>query len=439
MKYVLALLLLSLALSAQAVDRVIATLTVTNSAGTTNGQTLTVNGSVRTLTNSVFVPSTQILTNSTAAGSKTNILSQISLNPFAQVIAQDYSATAIRLSGVSGLTLTVTPSAGWAEVTYVTQSVASVVGVRVPITSEPSGGQQTNIASLLVSGIGDLSTNSFYESNIAVTNLVGITNAQTISGLKQFTNVGGIWYGYVSNSTGISGNVNFMTNGLYRSPVLNHATFTNGTFYGSQSMAGSLDILGDLGFDGFASYISANVDYFTFQPENGAPVYYGAYGIFSGIDGGAVVANKGQFTNDVHIGTLYATNTTHFGGSVFAKTNTFPAGSDIAFGRYALTTLANGANSISVGTNAFIEVSGPSAAFTINGITGSPNRDGKTIIIVNQTTFNMTIAHDSGTEPTAANRIYTMTGADRATTGNGAAMLIYSVSASRWILFSLDQ
>lgn len=430
MKYVFALLFLSFALSAQAADRVIATLTVTNAAGTTNGQTLTVNGSVRTLTNSVFVPSTQILTNSTAAGSKTNILSQISLNAFAQVIAQDYSATALRLSGVSGVTLTVTPSAGWAEVTYVTQTVASVVGVRVPITSEPSGGQQTNIASLLVSGIGALSTNSFYESNIAVTNLVGITNAQTISGVKQFTNVGGIWYGYVSNSTGISGNVNYMTNGLYRSPVLDSPTFTNAALYGISSFYSNLFIpqdaifsIGDVSLVWNGSTLSATNTGDSLSMFHSASsklwLDYGA--IFYGNGGG--ISNHNHFVD----------------GSSFAETNTFPAGSDIAFGRYALTTLANGANSISVGTNTFIEVSGPSAAFTINGITGSPNRDGKTVIIVNQTTFNMTIAHDSGTEPTAANRIYTMTGADRATTGNGAAMLIYSGSASRWILFSLDQ
>lgn len=433
MKYLFALLLLAATLSAQAVDRVIATVTVT--AATTNGMTLTVNGSARTFTNTVYVPSTQILTNSTAAGSKTNALSQISLNPFAQVIAQNLSATAFTLSGVSGLTLTVTPSAGWATVAYTTQTVASVVGVRVPITSEPSGGMQTNIASLLVSGIGTLSSNSFNEANTAVANLVGLTNAQTIAGIKQFTNQSALFYGQLTNSLGISGNAKFITNGLYRSPVLNDATLTNGTFYGTYTMAGTFDLSGDLGFDGYASYISANGDYFSLKAETASAVLIGLFdSTYNGIS-----TQDGRFTNTVRVGNLYPTNTVNYGGIVFAKTNTFPAGSDIAFGRYALTTLANGANSITVGTNTFVEVSGPTAAFTINGITGSPNRDGKTIIIVNQTTYNMTIAHDSGTEPTAANRIYTMTGADRATTGNGAAMLIYSSSASRWILFSLDQ
>jgi hypothetical protein len=121
-------------------------------------------------------------------------------------------------------------------------------------------------------------------------------------------------------------------------------------------------------------------------------------------------------------------------------TNTFPAGSDIAFGRYALSTLGNGINQdIIVGTNVFVEVSGPSGAFSIEGIAGG--RDGKFIIILNQTSQNMTIAVEggaTGNDPTAANRILSMTGADRATTGNGAATLIYSAAASRWILIAFD-
>lgn len=123
--------------------------------------------------------------------------------------------------------------------------------------------------------------------------------------------------------------------------------------------------------------------------------------------------------------------------AVFGNTNSFPAGSDISFGRYPITSLANGNNAgIIVGTNVFIEVSGPSAAFAICGIGGG--RDGKLIYIVNQTGFDMTISHQSGVDATAANRIITMTGADRATTGNGTATLIYSASASRWLLLNFD-
>lgn len=121
----------------------------------------------------------------------------------------------------------------------------------------------------------------------------------------------------------------------------------------------------------------------------------------------------------------------------FAGTNLFNAESDISFARKAITSLANGNNAgVIVGTNVFIEVSGPSAAFTINGIANG--RDGKLIYIVNQTGFDMTVAHQSGTDPVAANRIIAMTGADRTTTANGAATLIYSGAASRWLLISWD-
>ena len=63
-------------------------------------------------------------------------------------------------------------------------------------------------------------------------------------------------------------------------------------------------------------------------------------------------------------------------------------------------------------------------------------RDGKVIWLINLTGQAMTIAHDSGVEPTAANRIYSLTGADQVTTGNGAAQFIYDGSSSRWIMLN---
>lgn len=101
------------------------------------------------------------------------------------------------------------------------------------------------------------------------------------------------------------------------------------------------------------------------------------------------------------------------------------------------TSLANGANSGVVFTNTFNRISaGPTGAFSIAGIAGGA--DGRTLILYNQTGQNMTISHDSGTEATASNRIYTMTGSDVATTGNGSVILIYDSSASRWILITSE-
>jgi hypothetical protein len=120
-------------------------------------------------------------------------------------------------------------------------------------------------------------------------------------------------------------------------------------------------------------------------------------------------------------------------------TNVFPSGADISFGRYALTTLANGNNAaIPVGTNVFVQVSGPSAAFSIAGIDGNPNRDGKLLFLVNQTGFPMTLLNQSGIDVTPANRIVSLNGTDRPTIANGSATLIYSGSASRWILLGME-
>lgn len=127
------------------------------------------------------------------------------------------------------------------------------------------------------------------------------------------------------------------------------------------------------------------------------------------------------------------TNGAHVG------TNNFLANSDIAFAKLSISSLAIGGNAgVAVGTNVFAEVSGPTGAFSINGINASgAQRDGKQIIIKNSTGQTMTIANASGTDPTAGNRILTGTGADVSVTSNpGMATLIYSASDSRWILMS---
>lgn len=120
----------------------------------------------------------------------------------------------------------------------------------------------------------------------------------------------------------------------------------------------------------------------------------------------------------------------------YIGTNNFVANSDIAFTKLSISSLANSGNAaVAVGTNVFFEVSGPTGAFAINGI--ASGRDGKLIIVKNSTGQTMTIANASGTDPTAANRILTGTGADVSVTSNpGMATLIYSASDSRWILMS---
>ena len=106
-------------------------------------------------------------------------------------------------------------------------------------------------------------------------------------------------------------------------------------------------------------------------------------------------------------------------------------------------TLSNGANNnIGIPKKSFVRITGPSGAFNITGITkpaaasATNNPDGTLLILYNSTAQAMTITNDSGSS-TAANRIYTNTGSDVATTGRGTTSFIYSVTDARWILVSL--
>jgi hypothetical protein len=166
-------------------------------------------------------------------------------------------------------------------------------------------------------------------------------------------------------------------------------------------------------------------------------VMLGAAGISAVVQNNLAVQGSETITSNLTVTGNAAilgvqTNGAHLG------TNNFLANSDIAFTKLAISSFANGNNSgVVIGTNVFAECSGPTGAFAINGIAGG--RDGKIIILYNGTGQDCTFANQSGVDPVAANRIICMTGADETTTGNGAAILIYSGSSSRWILISLKQ
>lgn len=103
-------------------------------------------------------------------------------------------------------------------------------------------------------------------------------------------------------------------------------------------------------------------------------------------------------------------------------------------------TVANGHNVIDVGTNTIIYLTGgPSAPWTLGGLTGAKN-DGRLLRLVNQTGFDVTIFNESGTAPTASDRILTYASAGGVTnvlvTANGVMDFHHSTTAARWILDS---
>jgi len=421
LRYLLALAALLLLVSVAHCQTITtATISVTNAAGTTNGQTITINGVTRTWTNSVYTPATQILTNSTAETAATNLFRQLAsyLIPGGTTISYG-SSTGILARGFPSQTLTVTLSAGWGTVSYSTNTLTTATVLRLPVTVEAQE-QQTNLSTRLVDALNLTAvTNQLSQSRPAFAQLLGTTNAQTITGNKTFTGTNTL--GYIGHGT----------NGTLWAPTLVSARSTNMIQYIVNPADGS----GMTGLQVGSGYL--------WRDTNGNPIF-----AFSPV-------TFVFYTNATFYGTLDVRDTFSIYGSGLGLSNIPPAAiswtngtrfeatnsfSDIALRRFAIASLANGNNAgVIVGTNSYVEVSGPTASFTVCGLNGSPLRDGQVVIIDNNTTYDMTIAHQSGADPVAANRIITNTGADRSTTGNGTAILIYSAAASRWKLISLDQ
>lgn len=473
--FILALTLCSFAAFGQ---RITASITVTNA--TTNGMTFTVNGIVRTWTNNVVTSSSQIATNAdaTGCGSKTNLLLQIRLNPYAQILPFDTGSNTLQLVGNCGQALVVTVSAGYASVAYTTNVCTPSIPVQSPFSVYPSS-TSTNVGSQLIQDLNTYATNSISQTSPIAGQLVGTNNNQTISGGKNFNNPASLYSGIISNSPSISGNIGNMTNGnIYGASLIGGSISGLPTIYlsnsassGTASFFTHYDGGGD---DSFMITHGGNEFFLGLVATNGTGILGGQsksyidfnlngeaeYNVEGGFGSSAhrfyLTPNSGTATNYFEItyqgvrapiatapfiGNGDGVTNIHSLNSFSAQgTNTFGQNSDIAFSRYALSTLGNGINQdIVVGTNVFIEVSGPGSAFSIEGIAGG--RDGKLAIIVNQTGQNMTIATEggaTGNDPTPANRIISMTGADRVTTGNGVATLIYSGAASRWLLIAFD-
>lgn len=110
---------------------------------------------------------------------------------------------------------------------------------------------------------------------------------------------------------------------------------------------------------------------------------------------------------------------------------------DIAFvsGTYNLGSSSGNISDIPTGTNVYIHLTGAGGNFTNCGFAGG--RDGREIIVDNQTGYTMGFANQSGSESTAANKILTGTAASTVSTNNpGVAHLIYNGSSSRWEIMS---
>jgi hypothetical protein len=471
-RFLSAFALLFLAFSSQGAEIITATLTFTNTP--TNGAAIVVNGATRYWTNNASAsPSTLILTNATIGGSATNFFLHISRYPFnSDHIPGRSSSNIVTIKGGVGAPMAVT-AAGYTTVTYATNTAsASTYLVRVPITEEVSS-NQVAIASLLVKGQSDSSTNSFSTNATAMANYTTLTTGQTLSNKTVRASV-------LENSR-ITNGILHVTNGFGSNLVLHTPTLTNGVNYGNAFDSpgvgtGSLQL--GTGAQATNTHSVAVGPSASALGSGGTALGYASYALEAGtaLGGGAaawtnavaigpdaaavenssiaigpsatavhvnsVTIGSGSSTtssNQIMLGTatidVRVNNILQAGSitnSTFTGTNTLQG--SIATPVYALGSLANGNNAGVLFSNVWNQISGPTAAFTINGIAhGNGNRNGLIIEIENPTGYQMTIADNSGVDPTAANRIRTGIGADITITNNpGWVRLIYDASASRW-------
>jgi hypothetical protein len=459
MKKIFSTILLTLCFAARSETTITASITVTNM--TTNGMTFTVNGNVRTFTNNVLSATTQVMTNAdaTGCGSKTNLFQQIGLNLFPRVTPFDTGSNTFQLQAPCGAALVVSASAGYADVTYSTQTCSTATPVGVAFDSYyPPLATRTNVASQLIADLNTYGTNEIDQSTPIAGQLLGTTNDQTVTGAKTFSNTNDLWYGGVVGASTISGNINWLSGGVITNATMlwisgsttnayidsSSAIFPSGvqipsSFANSWKMQGFAALGGwelveqPVGGGSSTAVVLALTNAVTIFPalslSKFSTVSNASIGTDLAITGSSTVGTNLNVGGNAYIAGL-TTNQTWIG------TNNFPSGADIAFGRYSIGSLANGNNSgVQVGTNCYVAVSGPTGSFTINGLANG--RDGKVIIIENSTGQSLTLANDSGVDPAPANRIKTGTGADVTLTSNPAmATLIYSGSASRWILIS---
>ena len=102
------------------------------------------------------------------------------------------------------------------------------------------------------------------------------------------------------------------------------------------------------------------------------------------------------------------------------------------------TAITGGGNhTLDPGNGTFIKIGELSTDGVLVGISGGA--DGRVLFVYNSDdTDELRVAHDSSTETTAANRIYTTTAANVDIVARGTAMLIYDAAASRWVVINIS-
>lgn len=411
-----------LCVAAQAGSVVTSTITITNHPA--DGDTLVVNGSTRTWKTSVATPSSQITIGGSIGANATNLFNQAAGTPFTTLTLNRSGTNGITLRGAVDQALTVAITGTWGSYALSTNTTVGGDEVRSPASAYATASRATNIYSQIATDLGTFSSNSLAAGTTLLVYVVQVSGNQTIAGNKTFNGA------TVLNNAG-----NYILGGVLSNVLLNasSASITNAYFYGAVNVSNAAPkvVIYDTsgGADEKATTITSYGGDFTVNAVNDAA---SALSVILRVGRTGYAVDSVALPNgELQVGD---SGTASIGTGTGLKVT-----GHTRWPRTDIGTLANGNNAgVDLENYTFCRVTaGPTGAFAINGIANGA--DGQVHIIYNSTGQNMTIANDSGVDPTPANRIYTGTGADVSTTGNGCVTVIYDAAASRWVVVSLQQ
>lgn len=411
--------------------------TITNTPA--DGNTLIVNGVTRTWkTQPVAAPSTQIAITNSIGANATNLYTYLAVYPLSRLQLAHSGTNGISLLTLANGALTITASGTWATITYVTNTVGDLTAIRVPFANIPDVAVTNRVyqATEIVRGINDYSSLALDQDATAASELVGLDNEQTITGVKTIT---GFWL-FDSESITFTNNTLISFGGA----TVRFETNSSVSLLEGSSMS--------FGTNGSLSFVQPSYVY-------GVSVGTGTTNWnFNYTRDQDTVMRRKDGTNMIeffaagpsHYGEMLVTNLSATSGLLTGLTisnatayNFNFAGSNSFAGTFALkrtdfTSLASGNNAAIDFSDAIYAkiVGGPTAAFSLNGILPGTfdGAHARWLIIENATGQDMTIADNSGAESVPEYRIRTLTGADVTTVGDEIIMLFYDSTIQRWKL-----
>jgi len=182
MKRIFILLALLFGLNCHAQQQIItATLTVTNSAGTANTNTITLNGVTRNFTNYVANYQTSILASNSIWAASSNIFIAYIVYSQGSVVVSQPATNQIGYMSYPNAGLTMSISPGWGTLNWFTNSITNSIVVRVPVSSVGIY-DLTNIANGLRDYLNSPAvTNAFSSSAPAFANFAQLATIQAYS------------------------------------------------------------------------------------------------------------------------------------------------------------------------------------------------------------------------------------------------------------------